>query len=128
MIGSSGKAEIVRAALEAVAYQSADLFDAMASDGQKPVVVKVDGAMSNNDWLIQFLSNISKTKIKKSYNSETTSQGAAILSSIGSGLLPSLKESSKFWKLNKCYNPMMKNAEIKNYRNGWNKAIKRTIM
>ena len=65
LTGSSGKAEIVRAALEAVAYQSVDLFDAMASDGQKPIIVKVDGAMSNNDWLIQFLSNISKTKIEK---------------------------------------------------------------
>ena len=128
LTASSGKAEIVRAALEAVAYQSVDLFDAMAADGQKPIEVKVDGAMSNNDWLIQFLSNISKTKIKKSYNSETTSQGAAILSSIGSGLLSSLKESSKFWKLNKSYNPIMQSAEIKNYRNGWNKAIKRTIM
>jgi len=128
LTGSSGKAEIVRAALEAVAYQSVDLFDAMSSDGQKPIIVKVDGAMSNNDWLIQFLSNISKTKIEKSYNSETTSQGAAILSSIGSGFLPSLKESSKFWKLNKSYNPKMQSAEINKYRNGWKKAIKQTIM
>ena len=128
LTGSSGKAEIVRAALEAVAYQSVDLFDAMSSDGQKPIIVKVDGAMSNNDWLIQFLSNISKTKIEKSYNSETTSQGAAILSSIGSGFLTSLKESSKFWKLNKSYHPKIQSAEINKYRNGWNKAIKQTMM
>ena len=64
---------------------------------------------------------------QKSYNSETTSQGAAILSSIGSGFLPSLKESSKFWKLNKSYNPKMQSAEINKYRNGWKKAIKQTI-
>ena len=125
---SSGKAEIVRAALEAVAYQSVDLFDAMTLDGQKPNILRVDGAMSNNDWLIQFLSNISKTKIERSYNTETTSQGAAILSSIGSGLLNSLEDSSKFWKLNKSFNPKMESSEIKNYRNGWNKAIKQTTI
>ena len=125
---SSGKAEIVRAALEAVAYQSVDLFDAMTLDGQKPNILRVDGAMSNNDWLIQFLSNISKTKIERSYNTETTSQGAAILSSIGSGLLNSLADSSKFWKLNKSFNPKMESSEIKNYRNGWNKAIKQTTI
>ena len=125
---SSGRAEIVRAALEAVAYQSVDLFDAMTLDGQKPNILRVDGAMSNNDWLIQFLSNISKTKIERSYNTETTSQGAAILSSIGSGLLNSLEDSSKFWKLNKSFNPKMESSEIKNYRNGWNKAIKQTTI
>ena len=128
LTGSSGKAEIVRAALEAVAYQSVDLFDAMASDGQKPNTVRVDGAMSTNDWLMQFLSSISKIKIEKSYNAEITSQGAAILASIGAGLLSSIEESEKFWKLNKNFNPKMKTKEIKNYRNGWDKAIKRTIM
>ena len=128
LTGSSGKAEIVRAALEAVAYQSVDLFDAMASDGQKPNIVRVDGAMSTNDWLMQFLSSISKIKIEKSYNAEITSQGAAILASIGAGLLSSIEESEKFWKLNKNFSPKMKTKEIKNYRNGWDKAIKRTIM
>lgn len=128
LTASSGKAEIVRASLEAVAYQSVDLFDAMTLDGQKPNILRVDGAMSNNDWLIQFLSNISDTKIEKSYNTETTSQGAAILSSIGSGLITSLENSSKFWKLNKSFFPKMKSKEIKNYRNGWNKAIKQTII
>ncbi|PPR16524.1 MAG: Glycerol kinase [Alphaproteobacteria bacterium MarineAlpha9_Bin3] len=128
LTASSGKAEIVRAALEAVAYQSVDLFDAMTLDGQKPNILRVDGAMSNNDWLIQFLSSISKTKIERSYNSETTSQGAAILSSIGSGILSSLEDSSKFWKLNKSFNPKMETSEIKNYRNGWNKAIKQTTI
>ena len=128
LTGSSGKAEIVRAALEAVAYQSVDLFNAMASDGQKPNIVRVDGAMSTNDWLMQFLSSISKIKIEKSYNAEITSQGAAILASIGAGLLSSIEESEKFWKLNKNFSPKMKTKEIKNYRNGWDKAIKRTIM
>jgi glycerol kinase len=128
LTSSSGKAEIVRAALEAVAYQSVDLFDAMASDGQKPNIVRVDGAMSANDWLIQFLSNISKTKIERSFTIETTSQGTAILASIGAGIISSVEESSKYWKLNKSFNPIMNDAEIIKFRNGWNKAIKKTII
>jgi glycerol kinase len=128
LTSSSGKAEIVRAALEAVAYQSVDLFDAMSSDGQKPKIVRVDGAMSANDWLMQFLASISKTKIERSYNPETTSQGAAILASIGAGIISSIEESSKYWKLNKKFNPEMNETEIKKYRNGWNKAIKQTII
>ena len=128
LTGSSGKAEIVRAALEAVAYQSADLFDAMAGDGQKPAIVRVDGAMSANDWLLQFLSSISNIRIEKSDNKETTSQGAAILASIGSGLFSSIDDTKKFWKSNKSFSPKMKDEKVKNYRNGWNNAIKRTIL
>ena len=100
----------------------------MASDGQKPNIVRVDGAMSANDWLIQFLSNISKTKIERSFTIETTSQGTAILASIGAGIISSVEESSKYWKLNKSFNPIMNDAEIIKFRNGWNKAIKKTII
>ena len=128
LTGSSGKAEIVRAALEAVAYQSADLFDAMAGDGQKPAIVRVDGAMSANDWLLQFLSSISNIKIEKSDNKETTSQGAARLASIGSGLFSSIDDTKKIWKSNKSFSPKMKDDKVRNYRNGWNNAIKRTII
>ena len=128
LTGSSGKAEIVRAALEAVAYQSVDLFDAMKADGQKTKRVRVDGAMSANDWLLQFLSSISNARIEKSDNAETTSKGAAILASIGSGLYSSIEETKVFWQLHKSFIPNMEDEEIKKYRNGWNKAIKRTIL
>jgi len=128
LTGSSGKAEIVRAALEAVAYQSVDLFDAMKADGQKTKRVRVDGAMSANDWLLQFLSSISNVRIEKSDNAETTSKGAAILASIGSGLYASIEETKVFWQLHKSFIPNMEDEVIKKYRNGWNKAIKRTIL
>ena len=113
---------------EAVAYQSCDLFDAMKLDGQDPKVIKVDGAMSNNNWLMQFLSDISQKKIERAENFETTAQGAAILSAIGSGVIPSIEEAKKYWKLNKQFNPNMHEDDIKKNRNGWNKAIKKTIL
>jgi len=128
LTSSSGIAEIVRASLESVAYQSCDLFDAMQSDGQIPKIIRVDGAMSANDWLMQFLSDISNKKIERSQTTETTSQGAAILAAIASGIIPSIEDSSKYWKLNKQFTPNMDNKEIKKNKNGWNKAIKKTIM
>ena len=128
LTSSTGIAEIVRASLEAVAYQSCDLFDTMKLEGQDPKVIKVDGAMSNNNWLMQFLSDISQKKIERAENFETTSQGAAILSAIGSGIIPSIEAAKKYWKLNKQFNPNMHEDDIKKNRNGWNKAIKKTIL
>ena len=125
---SSGIAEITRAVLESVAYQCTDLLDAMRSDGQTPKVIRVDGGMSTNDWLMQFLSNISETPIEKTVNRESTSYGVAILAAIGSGLLKSIEESSINWSVNKFYKPEMNKNEINKYRNGWQQAIKKTIL
>ena len=125
---SSGIAEITRAVLESVAYQCTDLLDAMRSDGQTPKVIRVDGGMSTNDWLMQFLSNISETQIEKTVNRESTSYGVAILAAIGSGLLKSIEESSINWSVNKFYKPEMNKNEINKYRNGWQQAIKKTIL
>ena len=84
--------------------------------------------MSSNDWLMQFLSDISQKQIDRSQNIETTAQGAAILSAIGSGIIPSIQDSKSYWKLNKQFKPNMHQDDIKKNRNGWNKAIKKTIM
>ena len=54
----TGKNEITRAAIESVAYQTRDLFKAMSEDGISPQILRVDGGMTDNDWLMQFLSNI----------------------------------------------------------------------
>ena len=128
LTGSSGIAEIVRASLEAVAYQSCDLFDAMQSDGQVPKIVRVDGGMSKNDWLMQFLANTSEKNIERSYVTETTSQGAAILSAIACGILPSLQGASKFWKRSKKFSPKIDKNQIEKNKNGWKKAIKKSIL
>ena len=125
---SSGPAEISRAVLESVAYQCTDLLDAMRSDGQKPKVMRVDGGMSSNDWLMQFLSNISELTIERTGNKESTSYGIAILTALGSGLISSLKEFSNNWTVNRKFNPEMSRNEIDKYRNGWQHAIKKTIM
>ena len=125
---SSGPAEISRAVLESIAYQCTDLLDAMKSDGQKPRIIRVDGGMTSNDWLMQFLSNISETPIEKSINTESTSYGVALLAAIGAGLISSLEKSSKNWKVKKYYQPQMSKNKIEKNRNGWQQAINKTIM
>jgi len=125
---SSGTAEISRAVLESVAYQCTDLLDAIKSDGQKPRIIRVDGGMASNDWLMQFLSNISETPIEISINKESTSYGVALLAAIGAGLTSSLEKSSKSWKARKHYQPQMSKNKIHKYRNGWQQAINKTIM
>ena len=125
---SSGPAEISRAVLESIAYQCTDLLDAMKSDGQKPRIMRVDGGMTSNDWLMQFLSNISETPIEKSINTESTSYGVALLAAIGAGLISSLEKSSKNWKVKKYYQPQMSKNKIEKNRNGWQQAINKTIM
>ena len=125
---SSGPAEISRAVLESTAYQCTDLLDAMKSDGQKPRIMRVDGGMTSNDWLMQFLSNISETPIEKSINTESTSYGVALLAAIGAGLISSIEKSSKNWKVKKYYQPQMSKNKIEKNRNGWQQAINKTIM
>ena len=90
--------------------------------------MRVDGGMSSNDWLMQFLSNISELTIERTVNKESTSYGIAILTALGSGLISSLKEFSNNWTVNRKFNPEMSRNEIDKYRNGWQHAIKKTIM
>jgi len=73
-------AHIVRAALESVAYQTADLVAAMLRDGCTPLAkLKVDGGMAVNDWLCQFLADILNIPVERPTNIETTALGAAML-------------------------------------------------
>lgn len=88
----SGAAHIVRAALEAVAYQSADLVAAMGSDSAlMPAAIHVDGGMTANDWLCQFLADMLGVAVRRPASVETTAMGAAHLAGVGAGLWPSLR-------------------------------------
>ena len=80
----TGPADLVRAALESVAYQTNDLFAAMAGDGIPVSVVRVDGGMTENDWLMQFLADVIDVKVDRPAVRETTALGAAMLALIQS--------------------------------------------
>ena len=93
--------EIVRATIEAVAYQTHDLFEAMKHDGLRPKIVKVDGGMVMNNWFSQFLSDIVNVKVLRPKVQETTALGAAFMAGLKIGVYKSLKDISKNWQLDK---------------------------
>ena len=124
----TGPKEIVRATIEAVAYQTYDLFEAMKHDGLRPKIVKVDGGMVMNNWFSQFLSDIVNVKVLRPKVQETTAVGAAFMAGLHIGVYKSLKDISKIWHLDKKFSPKMKNNNRTKLIKGWSKAIKRTLI
>ena len=120
--------EIVRAIIEAVAYQTHDLFEAMKHDGLRPRIVRVDGGMVMNNWFSQFLSDIVNVKVLRPKVQETTALGAAFMAGLQIGVYKSLKDISKNWHLDKKFSPKMKNKSRSMLIKGWEKAVKRALI
>ena len=120
--------EIIRATIEAVAYQTHDLFEAMKQDGLRPKIVKVDGGMVMNNWFSQFLSDVVNVRVLRPKVQETTALGAAFMAGLNIGVYKSLKDISKNWHLDREFSPKMKNRNRKKLIKGWSKAIKRALI
>jgi glycerol kinase len=91
---ASGKAEIARAALEAMAHQTHDLAGAFAADGAPWASLKIDGGMSANDWMAQDLADMLGVRVERPDMVETTALGAGMLAGVGVGLFASLPEAA----------------------------------
>ena len=122
----TGPKEMARAALEAVAYQTQDLFAAMARDGIEPAMVKVDGGMAANDWLMQFLANILNKPVERPKVLETTALGAAMLAALADGRFASIDETRQQWQQERCFAPSMPHDQRQALLSGWALAIART--
>ena len=92
---NSGKPQIARAALEAMAHQTSDLAEAFAADGAHWKTLRIDGGMSANDWMAQDLANMLDITVERPDFVETTALGAAIAASVGAGLHPDLSGAAK---------------------------------
>ena len=123
----SGRAEIVRAALEAVAYQTADLIDAVAADGVECKTLKVDGGMAANNWLMQFLADIQNAPVERPVIMETTALGAAFLAGAKSGVYGSLEQTASLRSIDAVFSPAMSAETRQGLRQGWGKAVSRTL-
>lgn len=121
----SGSSEIVTATLQAVAYQTRDLIDAMAQDGISPSVIRVDGGMVANDWLLQFLADILGLKVERPANIESTVSGAAILAGLQSGIFTSLGSVAGLWRCDTVFEPRMDDARRGALYSGWLDAVAR---
>ncbi|MGB8951572.1 MAG: glycerol kinase GlpK, partial [Candidatus Aminicenantales bacterium] len=127
---NSGPAEIAKATLEAVAYQTHDLISAMRKDwkgGTSKTVLRVDGGMTASDWTMQRLADILDAPVDRPIVLETTALGAAWLAGSKAGVWPMQAAFAKSWKAEKRFEPAMdsktRNAKLKL----WADAVRRTL-
>ncbi len=123
MTRATGRAELVRAALDAVCFQTSDLLQAMAEDGITPVSLKVDGGMVANDWLMQNLADIVGVPVERPMVNETTALGVASLAGLQVGLYSSLEDVAKNWRRGACFSPEMNEDTRAAKLVKWRKAV-----
>ena len=122
----TGIADIVRAGLEAVCYQTGDLMGAMADDfGNAPTTLRVDGGMTVNDWVMQRLADLLGVPVERPVVTETTALGAAFLAGLQVGVFPSLETLATLWARDRRFEPAMSEEERAKRRQGWTDAVSR---
>ncbi len=123
----SGVAEVARAALEAVGYQTRDLIDAMRADWPGAgTVLRVDGGMTASDPTMQFLADILDAPVDRPVVKETTAVGAAYLAGLAAGLCPGLDGFAETWKCERRFLPRMDRETRERKWAGWQDAVRRT--
>jgi glycerol kinase len=117
----------VRATLESVAYQSYDLFESMKKDGCKSKIIKVDGGMVSNNWLVQFLADILNTKVLRPKTEDSTALGVAFFAGYQIGEFKSLEEIKNKWKKDAIFSPKIGQKQRNYLLQGWRQAIRKTL-
>ena len=124
---AANSAHIVRAALEAMAYQTHDLMTAFAADGAAWAHLKIDGGMSANDWLAQDMADILDLPVERPGFVETTALGAAMLAAIGCGHYATLEEAAHMREGVRTFKPAME-AEARDKRlAAWRHALDQVL-
>lgn len=119
---------IIRAALEAIAFQSYEVLKAMEKDSQFEMQsLQVDGGASNNDFLMQFQSHLLGIEVKRPIVSETTALGAAYLAGLATGFFKDTETIAKSQKYSRSWTPDMDETTRNTLINGWNKAVTRAM-
>ena len=126
MTRDTGRAHLVRAALESIAYQTRELIDAMEADAGAPLKeLRVDGGASANNFLMQFQADILGRRLVRPADIETTALGAAYLAGLATGFWSGFEELQSFWRADRVFEPMMPESQRKNLFDGWRTAIGR---
>jgi glycerol kinase len=121
---ASGKAQLARAALEAMAHQMHELEGAFAADGASWQALRIDGGMSANDWMAQDLADMLDLPVERPDFVETTALGAAVCAAVGVGLYPSLNDAAKAMRgSTRRFTPAMKNAVREERMARWRRAL-----
>lgn len=124
----TNKCHIARAVLEATAYQTLEIFDAMANDsGVKLKSLKVDGGMVVNELLMQFQANILNVPVIRPKVIETTALGAAYAAGLAVGFWKNFEELSVNWQKEKEWQPGMEKECVNRLYGGWKKAVSKSL-
>jgi glycerol kinase len=117
-------AHIARAAVEAIAFQVADLLDAMRADGGPPLTeLRVDGGAASNNALLQFQADLLQVPVVRPKMTETTALGAAYLAGLATGFWKSREDLAAQWQIDRRFLP---GADASAQRERWNEAVART--
>ena len=122
---ASSRAEIARAGLDSVVYQTRDLLDAMAADGIGPAQLKVDGGMAQNGFFLQRLADVLGVPILRPKMTESTAFGAACLAGLGARVYGSLQEIASLWEGDVRCEPKLDSATRAREMKGWREALER---
>ncbi len=124
----AGPAEIVRAAIDAVCFQTRDLINAMTADVDLgEIALRIDGGMAANDWFMQRLSDLVGVQVERPESVETTALGAAYLAGLGCGLYDSLDDLSAQWRVHRTCEPLMGGEERDTRYAGWQTAVAKAL-
>ncbi|MBD3584185.1 glycerol kinase GlpK [Salinimonas sp. HHU 13199] len=121
----TGISEIVAAGLQSVCYQTKDLQKAMENDGARPVALRVDGGMAENDWVMAFLADILGAEVQRPQITETTAVGAAFLAGLQAGIYKSLHTLSECWQCEHVFEPRLSKEERDSAYKRWQEAVAR---
>ena len=126
---NSGPAELARAALESVGFQTRDLLEAMRADWTAAAEgeLRVDGGMTASDWTMQFLADILGAPVDRPVVRETTALGAAYLAGLQAGLCPAPADFSRSWALDRRFEPAMAQADRDEAYARWRRAVQATM-
>ncbi len=121
----TSKEHFIRATLESLAYQTRDVFEAMASDsGIEMKKLRVDGGVVMNDFLMQFQADILNVPVERPTVNETTALGAAYLAGLAVGFWEDKDAVQRNWQLNQKFDPAMEEEHRETLFAGWHKAVK----
>ncbi len=121
--------DIVRAALEAVCFQTHDLMQAMVKDTHiDAAVLRVDGGMAVNDWLLQFLADTTRLNVERPCVTETTALGCVLLAAYQLGMFASLEDAASLWCQDRIFTPQANEAEMATLHDGWEDAVRRVLV
>jgi glycerol kinase len=127
MTRGTNRAHFCRAALESIAYQTADLISAMEKDsGISLKELRVDGGASNSKPLLQFQSDLLQEKVVRPKCVETTALGVAYLAGLAVGFWESRDEIRENWEIDVTFSPERDAGEMKTLQQGWDKAVERS--